>query len=68
MTSEAVHIGDQRRSLGWLLNSALPTESRYPFSPAAFGRTDFTGTSVWIGPHENVAVALLTNRVYYGEG
>jgi len=68
MTSEVVHIGDQRRGLGWLLNSGLPTESGGPFSLAAFGHTGFTGTSVWIDPYANVVVTLLTNRVYYGGG
>lgn len=56
----------ERRALGWLVKS-----SRYPscgdlMSDAAFGHTGFTGTSLWLDPVHDVAVILLTNRVYYG--
>jgi CubicO group peptidase (beta-lactamase class C family) len=33
-------------------------------SPAAFGHTGFTGTSLWIDPARGAYVVLLTNRVY----
>jgi CubicO group peptidase (beta-lactamase class C family) len=33
-------------------------------SPAAFGHTGFTGTSLWIDPERDVYVVLLTNRVH----
>jgi CubicO group peptidase (beta-lactamase class C family) len=32
--------------------------------PRTFGHLGFTGTSLWIDPDANVAVALLTNRVH----
>lgn len=31
--------------------------------PAAFGHLGFTGTSVWVDPHRQVAVVLLSDRV-----
>ncbi len=33
-------------------------------SPAAFGHTGFTGTSIWIDPDRELVVVLLTNRVH----
>jgi CubicO group peptidase (beta-lactamase class C family) len=33
-------------------------------SPAAFGHTGFTGTSLWIDPAAGLHVVLLTNRVH----
>jgi CubicO group peptidase (beta-lactamase class C family) len=33
-------------------------------SPAAFGHTGFTGTSIWIDPDKDLYVILLTNRVH----
>lgn len=33
-------------------------------SPAAFGHTGFTGTSIWIDPARDLFVVILTNRVY----
>ena len=33
-------------------------------SPAAFGHTGFTGTSVWIDPPNDRIYVLLTNRVH----
>ncbi|HEY7445665.1 MAG TPA: serine hydrolase domain-containing protein [Vicinamibacterales bacterium] len=51
------------RALGW--DTMLPTSScGTQMSPAAFGHTGFTGTSLWIDPVQNAYVALLTNRVH----
>jgi CubicO group peptidase (beta-lactamase class C family) len=51
------------RALGW--DTMLPTSScGTKMSPAAFGHTGFTGTSLWIDPVHNVYAALLTNRVH----
>ncbi len=33
-------------------------------SPAAFGHTGFTGTSLWVDPAQDLYVVLLTNRVH----
>lgn len=35
-------------------------------SDRAYGHTGFTGTSLWIDPAYDLAVVLLTNRVYGG--
>src|SRR5467141_611415 len=51
------------RTLGW----AVPTEggsSGHFFGPHSFGRTGFTGTSIWIDPDRQLFVVLLTNRVH----
>lgn len=58
--------GDTRRGLGFLLWSPEPEASSNPFSPAVFGHTGFTGTSLWIDPTHDLVVALLTNEVYNG--
>ena len=34
------------------------------FSPAAFGHSGYTGTSIWIDPEMELIVVLLTNRVH----
>lgn len=50
------------RALGW----EKPTGSNsagHRMSPAAFGHTGFTGTSIWIDPGNDIFVILLTNRV-----
>ena len=42
----------------------LPTSScGTKMSPAAFGHTGFTGTSLWIDPERDLYVVFLTNRV-----
>ena len=37
-------------------------------SPAAFGHTGFTGTSLWIDPAAGLYAVLLTNRVHPAAG
>ena len=50
------------RALGW--ESATGGNSAGSrMSPAAFGHTGFTGTSIWIDPMQDLFVILLTNRV-----
>ena len=41
-----------------------PRSSGELLSPAAFGHTGFTGTSVWIDPHLDVVAVLLTNATH----
>jgi CubicO group peptidase (beta-lactamase class C family) len=51
------------RALGW--DTMAPTSScGTRMSPAAFGHTGFTGTSLWIDPAAGFEVVLLTNRVH----
>jgi beta-N-acetylhexosaminidase len=50
-------------SLGW----QKPSDSGWTgkvFSPAAYGHTGFTGTSIWIDPQRQLFIVLLTNRVH----
>ena len=41
-----------------------PRRAARAFTPAAFGHTGFTGTSLWIDPVLDLYVVLLTNRVH----
>ena len=51
------------RALGW--DTMLVTSScGRSLSPAAFGHTGFTGTSLWVDPVQDLYVVLLTNRVH----
>jgi CubicO group peptidase (beta-lactamase class C family) len=51
------------RALGW--DRMRPTSScGRRLTPAAFGHTGFTGTSLWVDPTLDLYVVLLTNRVY----
>lgn len=57
------------RALGWQKPpaAALP-DGRAScgdlMSPAAYGHTGFTGTSLWIDPEQDLFVILLTNRLH----
>ncbi|HYF80558.1 MAG TPA: serine hydrolase domain-containing protein [Symbiobacteriaceae bacterium] len=55
-----------RRGLGWLLKMPHFASAGDIMSSQSFGHTGFTGTSIWMDPVNDVAVVLLTNRVYYG--
>lgn len=66
MTRLQAEEGATRRGLGFALWSPDPEASGNAFSPAAFGHTGFTGTSLWMDPARKLVVAVLTNRVYYG--
>lgn len=66
MTRLQAEQDDTRRGLGFALWSPDPEASSNPFSPATFGHTGFTGTSLWIDPARALVVALLTNEVYHG--
>ena len=50
------------RALGWEKPSGTNSAGTW-MSPAAFGHTGFTGTSIWIDPERDIFVILLTNRV-----
>jgi CubicO group peptidase (beta-lactamase class C family) len=51
------------RAYGW--EKPTPENSAGAcLSPAAFGHTGFTGTSMWIDPAQRLFVILLANRVH----
>jgi CubicO group peptidase (beta-lactamase class C family) len=66
MTRLQAEFGNTHRGLGFALWSPDPEASSNPFSPATFGHTGFTGTSLWMDPSRALVVALLTNDVYGG--
>ena len=53
-----------RRGLGWVLLPNPRWAGGELCSPAAFGHTGFTGTSLFVDPQEGVFTVLLTNRVH----
>ena len=55
------------RALGWDLMRPTSSCGRR-MSPAAFGHTGFTGTSLWIDPAHDFYAVLLTNRVFPAAG
>ena len=50
------------RALGWDTPSDGSSAGRL-LSPASFGHTGFTGTSLWIDPSRRLGIVLLSNRV-----
>jgi CubicO group peptidase (beta-lactamase class C family) len=52
-----------QRALGWD-RPTPPSSSGQYFSPASFGHLGFTGTSLWCDPERQLAIVLLTNRVW----
>jgi CubicO group peptidase (beta-lactamase class C family) len=50
------------RGLGWQMGTGSAMTEM--LSPGNFGHTGFTGTSVWIDPHRDKIMVLLTNRVH----
>jgi len=59
-------IPGTNRGLGWVLKGDRMDASGDWMSDRAYGHTGFTGTSLWIDPAYDLAVVLLTNRVYGG--
>ena len=56
-------VTDSSRAPGW--DTPAPGSScGRRCSPASFGHTGFTGTSLWIDPAQDLFVVLLTNRVH----
>jgi CubicO group peptidase (beta-lactamase class C family) len=54
------------RGLGWALKGDRFDASGDLLSPASYGHTGFTGTSLYVDPVLRLTVVLLTNRVHYG--
>ena len=55
------------RALGFDTPSEDGSSSGRFFSSSSVGHTGFTGTSLWIDIERELAVILLTNRVFWGE-
>lgn len=55
------------RALGWDVPSK-PSSSGQFFSSHSIGHLGYTGTSLWIDPEKELAVALLTNRTFPDDG
>lgn len=59
---------NENRGYGWCIKgnglSSFASSGGDLVSPAAFGHTGFTGTSMWIDIERDVYVVLLTNRVH----
>jgi serine-type D-Ala-D-Ala carboxypeptidase len=55
---------EEGRSLGWMLASVGETAAGPALSPASFGHTGFTGTSLWVDPEKERIYILLTNRTH----
>ena len=55
------------RALGWDMPSA-PSSSGQFFSPHSVGHLGYTGTSLWMDLEKELAVVLLTNRTFPGDG
>lgn len=51
------------RSLGWDVPTPPSSSGRY-FGPRSIGHLGYAGTSLWIDPDQQLAVALLTNRTW----
>jgi beta-glucosidase-like glycosyl hydrolase/CubicO group peptidase (beta-lactamase class C family) len=56
------HAPGSSRALGWDTPSERSSAGRF-MTPAAFGHTGFTGTSLWVDTDLDLFVVLLTNRV-----
>lgn len=67
MTTPASPDGLPVRGLGWDLDSGY-TRRGDLFTPASFGHTGWTGTSLWVDPPSNTFVVLLANRVHVPNG
>jgi serine-type D-Ala-D-Ala carboxypeptidase len=52
------------RSIAWILAETPDCSAGPALPPTAFGHNGFTGTSIWIDPHNRRVFVLLTNRVH----
>ena len=53
-----------RRGLGWDIDSRYSSNRGDLFSSRSFGHTGFTGTSIWIDPETETVVVFLASRVH----
>ena len=52
------------RGFGWDIQSTYSSVKGSFFSPASYGHTGYTGTSLWIDPETQTFLIILTNRVH----
>lgn len=52
------------RGLGWDIRSGYSADFSPPFSPASFGHTGYTGTSIWFDPALDGYAIILANRLH----
>ena len=52
------------RGFGWDIQSTYSSVKGSFFSPASYGHTGYTGTSLWIDPATRTFLIILTNRVH----
>jgi CubicO group peptidase (beta-lactamase class C family) len=53
----------ENRGLGWMIRGPGSSAGDL-ISPAGFGHTGFTGTSLWIDPERKLYALLLSNRIH----
>jgi uncharacterized protein YbbC (DUF1343 family)/CubicO group peptidase (beta-lactamase class C family) len=64
MLDAAATPPNQRRGLGWDVQTSYSTPRGGLFGRASFGHTGFTGTSLWIDPETETFVIILTSRLH----
>jgi CubicO group peptidase (beta-lactamase class C family) len=55
---------DAPRALGWDMVTTGKSSAGTRFSPTSWGHLGYTGTSIWADPEKDLAVILLSNRVW----
>lgn len=55
---------DAPRALGWDIVTPGHSSAGQYFSDTSWGHLGYTGTSIWVDPKRNLAVILLSNRVW----
>lgn len=55
---------EEARSIGWQLAATKDSTGGTDLQPDSFGHNGFTGTCVWIDPHQQRVFILLTNRTH----
>ena len=66
-TARDVTVAGSSRALGWDTPSQPSSSGQY-FSSHSAGHLGYTGTSLWLDFEKQLAVVLLTNRTYPGNG
>ena len=57
-------LPNQRRGLGWDVETSYSAPRGELFGRSSFGHTGFTGTSLWIDPETETFVIILTSRLH----